>query len=703
MTESKYGFLYIKLNSEYSHYFKGGFTECPERRLHDGFTEHLHKSTYETIYKITQNSSNVKCPDRIIFNLANRESICPNISKLKVLIKDGGTEFIDNFNKEIFKKCIEEDLLLFGITVEKMPDAEVARINETRPILNKEDNIIEELYKQLELTKIDSYENILRNKIQEQYVTDIINELNKYNRVSVKAPTGFGKTAIMYKTINILKPINILILTPRINLNHQFIDDKYTKYLNIKYNYYRYSNGYITNIYDDSNNIDLSQNNILVACYQSRKTLIKYIERYSINFDLVIFDEAHFISGWTDKIKDETKIEEKYLLNNISIKNRIFTTATPVIEMTPNIFGKVIEKVAIYELVNEQILCNIETIIKKLDNKKQEYGDLSKLIIKSMIQYNKKKGIVYVNSCKNAENLFKLMKTQREVIPYIYISKDKITLIDKINIDNDENVEMMEYINMKEQLFQFEKCCEKSVIIVVGKLGYGYDNSWIDFICFGDSRTSDIDIRQIVGRGLRWDKILYPNKILHILVPCYKNELNDFEENKALDAYMNYIISEYGIDNINKIIINKSDETNESERSGKQYKGEDIPIEIYKNWCTTGHNMFTKFILFLKINNINDEITYNKLKENHEWLISIGKIKEKYPKFGFRLIHPNNINYYWNKKDAEQSFEFNDNKLKEELGKEKYKKLDFANKLYKISKMDIKIPNIDFNLYYPNN
>ena len=694
------GFIYIKLNPDYTYYFKGGYTECPERRLHDGISEHLEKSRFETIYKIIKNESGAECVDRIIFELATKAPLaqCPNISNLRnyLLYKGSGTEFIDNRGKEIFKKCVEEDLRHFGVDVCKLSEEEVTLINNAPMPRSKTDSHIDSLYTQM--TTIQTPENILRNKIQEQYVGLIINELNTYNRVLVKAPTGFGKTAIMYKTINILKPNNVLILTPRINLNNQFINDKYTKYLNIKYNYYLYSNGYATNINDNSNIIDISQNNILVACYQSRKALIGYIERYNISFDLAIYDEAHFISGWSDKIKDETKIEERYLLNNINIKNRIFTTATPIMEMTPNIFGQIIEKVKIYELVNEDILCNIETIIKKLDNKKQEYGDLSKLIIKSMIQYNKKKGIIYVNTCKNAANLFKLMKSQREVIPYIYTSNDKI------NIDSDEQVEMKEYIDMNKQLIQFEQCCEKAIIIVVGKLGYGYDNSWIDLICFGDSRTSDIDIRQIVGRGLRWDKTLYPNKILHILVPCYKNELNEsFEDNKALNSYMNYIISEYGNDNINKIIINKTDRTNESERSGKHYKGEDIPIEIYKNWCTTGHNMFSKFILFLKINNIYDEITYNKLKEKIEWLISIGNIKEKYPKFGFRLIHPNNINYYWDKKDAEQAFEFNDNKLKEELGKEKYKKLNFANKLHKISKMDIHLPNIDFNLYYPNN
>ena len=58
----------------------------------------------------------------------------------------------------------------------------------------------------------------------------------------MKAPTGFGKTVVIYKIINELKPCNILILTPRKNLNKQFIEEKYRKHLDdINYNCYIYN------------------------------------------------------------------------------------------------------------------------------------------------------------------------------------------------------------------------------------------------------------------------------------------------------------------------------------------------------------------------------------------------------------------------------------------------------------------------------
>ena len=43
-----------------------------------------------------------------------------------------------------------------------------------------------------------------------------------------------------------------------------------------------------------------------------------------------------------------------------------------------NIFGKLIDEVKIYELMNEKILCDIKTIIKKLDDKnnKKNYVNL---------------------------------------------------------------------------------------------------------------------------------------------------------------------------------------------------------------------------------------------------------------------------------------------------------------------------------------
>jgi hypothetical protein len=82
-------------------------------------------------------------------------------------------------------------------------------------------------------------------------------------------------------------------------------------------------------------------------------------------------------------------------------------------------------------------------------------------------------------------------------------------------------------------------------------------------------------------------------------------------------------------------------------------------------------------------------------------IIDLGGIKTKYPKFCFRQIHPNNINYYWDKKEALKAFKICSNKLINDIGKEKYRRLDSRYKLNKINELDKKIPIINFDLYYP--
>ena len=89
------------------------------------------------------------------------------------------------------------------------------------------------------------------------------------------------------------------------------------------------------------------------------------------------------------------------------------------------------------------------------------------------------------------------------------------------------------------------------------------------------------------------------------------------------------------------------------------------------------------------------------MKEKQEWIIDLGNLQTKYPKFCFRHIHPNNINYYWDKKEALKAYEICSNKLINVIGKEKYRRLDSQYKLNKINELDKKIPIINFDLYYP--
>ena len=589
---------------------------------------------------------------------------------------DGGSEFYQN-------KIINEIVPFLSTTKIKfkvLSEEEINNLIHQERIRKLKDLLKRFFHNRLSETK----ENRLRNKLQEIYLVEIINHLNTYKKVFLKAPTGFGKTHIYYKTILRMKFNRILFLTPRILLNQQIVEDKYSSYIkDDNYKIIHFSD--LDNSSKEENIKKYSKNNrkiIMTSCYQSGNRLLEYIKKYKFLFDLIIFDEAHFITSWIDG----ENISE--FLNNNNICNyRLFGSATPTddIELQPLVYGKVIEKVKVYELINQELLCNIETIVKQLNEKKSEYHNLKDLIVESMTKYKKKKGIIYVNDCKNAENLYKLLQKQDKLNVYIYVSKN-------IEVENDSDTDIK----------TFEKDKEQCVIICVGKIGYGYDNDYIDFICLGDPRQSDIDIRQIIGRGLRWKKDVYPNKLLHLLVPLYRDEFGNCAKNEHLKKYLDYIIGECGKDiifksNGNAVVCNGI----QTLKEGDDYDGEKIPTEILNEYCTTGYNKYTDFLKFLKSNKIYDEISYNKLKEKQNWIVDLGGLQTKYKNFCFRNIHPNNINYYWNKKEAQEAYEICNNKLIIELGKEKYRRYNSQQKLEKINELDKKIPIINFDLYYP--
>ena len=551
-------------------------------------------------------------------------------------------------------------------------------INKIIPILN-ENNI---QYKQLSEDELDNlnakqYTKVKinhREDLQYLYIVDIINELNKHNRCFIKAPTGFGKTVLYYKLLREKQLNKILFLTPRKLLNEQIVEIKYSHYIGIE----DYTIIHFSNLSSDKKEKYIKKyinkdKLIVTSCYQSYDKLIELIGDFK--FEVVIYDEAHFITDWNPEI----------INHNISTY-KIFGSATPTdyIENNTLLFGAIIEKVKVYELINFEILCNIQTIIKQLDNKKKEYHNLKDLIVDSMTKYNKLKGIVYVNDTTNAEKLYNLMKKQTLINTYIYVSKN-------IEVDSEDD------INIK----KFEEDNNKAIIIVVGKLGYGYDHPLIDFICLGDQRQSDIDIRQIIGRGLRWNKKVYPNKLLHLLIPLYKDEFGNNEKNEHLKKYLDYIIGECGQD-----IIIKADGSgqlnnkNNSIKEGIDYDGDLIPIEILNDYCTTGYNMFSKFINFLKANKIYDEHSYNKLKESQSWMPNLGNIHEKYKKFCFRDINPNNRDYYWDKQDAIKATDKCNKILVDKLGKDKLKKITSIHRINKINELDSKIPPCNINLYY---
>jgi len=590
---------------------------------------------------------------------------------------------------------------------------------------------LKKFFSNLQLNK-KSIEELKRDELQDKYISKIIPKLEQDNKCFIKAPTGFGKTHIFYKIIKYYQFNKILFLTPRISLNHQIVKAEYSIHLNMN----EYS---ITHFSDYSSGEQKkselllgisSKKFIITSCYQSGHLLLELCNELNLVFDLIIFDEAHFMTNWgilphTCSIKCNSiecnSVNCNILLNSNIAQYKLFGTATPTTPITtcPALYGEIIEEVKIYELIQLEILCNIETIVKKVSDVKKDYHNLPSLIKDNMIKYNKKKGIIYVNTCKSAEHLYKLMKSDKTsvLIVYIYISTDFEGAPSR---DKNES-----------ELDKFGNDISPCIIICVGMISYGYSHWLVDLVCLGDPRQSEIDLRQIIGRGLRWDKILYPNKVLHILLPVYRDEFTKGQKiiedslprdgsgrkssgnrggsggsqhldpigNEHLKKYLDYIIGECGQEIIYKdghVTIAAKKPKGEL-MEGQQYNGDEIPTEILDAYCTTGYNKFAKFKEFLILNNVYDEPSYNELKECAHWMPNLCDIKSKYPKFCFQEIHPDSAQYYSSKEEAEAAIEM---AKKENFAK--FAKMIISDIItYLNSINEIKIPN-NYKLYYPS-
>ncbi len=535
---------------------------------------------------------------------------------------------------------------------------------------------------------------------QQEYTDEIFKTLTEDKRAFAKAPTGFGKTVLYYKNIKKMNHKSVLMLTPRLLLNEQIVDMKYMKHLNDNEND---ENKYKIIHFSNSKNKKIKKNKmkqikrlhndkdkfILTACYQSKDKLLKYIKKFKIKFDIIIFDEAHTIETWENS---------EFITNNTICTYRLFGSATPTekIGSKENIYGKIIEKVKIFELIINKILCPISTIVKKIDGDKKEYHDLPKLIVDSMVEQKKRKGIIFVNEQKNAEKLYELMKIQDKIKIYIYISDDN----DLIPEHNKSIIEFGNNIN-------------PSIVIVVDRINYGYDNSDIDFICLADSRESDVGIRQIVGRGLRWNKKTYPNKMLHVLIPLYKEEFSNTYKYSCYIKYLDYIKSECGYDIIVKddkaMIVNKHEHDEHIKNIvNVNYDGDLIPTEIFHEYCTIGNNMYSNFMSFLANAKVYDESTYINMRNDailknekmKDEIPLLENIHKKFPQFCFQVLHPQKSQYYLTRIDAQKACDKINNEFMNGKNKNLFGKLTNIDIMKKIREKDNKIPTIRFKYYY---
>ena len=583
----------------------------------------------------------------------------------------------DNFTVEQYVRIICETLEEFEVKYEMLKNITFEMPTKEKEINDGDINREDELNNLIENPFTKSKREIYQNR----YVDEIKFNLNKNKKALFKAPTGFGKTRVFFRLINEFAPKRVIILTPRKNLNEQTMKNKYTHILKEHYEMVIFRSSLTKEQQIITNKFNNYENIIIFCCYQSKEQLCEFI--LDNNIDLVIFDEAHMIQSWISR--DDKYI--KYLLDDSNIKYRLFATATPTEEQEQHeeLFGKCIELVKIYQLINYGILCDIETIIKHLDpSDRNNYHDLSNMIFDSMIKYSKKKGLIFTNTQENAKKLHQLVTDEKYkcygINSYLYIS------------DTSED-----------ELIGFENDKQQSIIITCRKIDYGYDNVLIDLVCFADIRRGDVDIRQTIGRGLRNNIEVYPNKILHVLLPIYMDEF-DKTDYTPIKEYLEYIITEVGKDIIHVKNGNKGAIIGNKNKmiSNTIYDGETIPMEIYEELCTTSYNQYSKFIRFLKANSVYDEQSYNELQSKTKWMKPFGKMLDKYKNFNFQQIHPLNKYFYLTKEECKNKVKFARIKLEK-----KYENnpeiLDYMLESEIINEFNIindKMPNMNIDYYY---
>jgi superfamily II DNA or RNA helicase len=265
---------------------------------------------------------------------------------------------------------------------------------------------------------------------QIEYINCVTNKLLDSNKCIMKSPTGSGKTNMFFwviiKLFEALKQpkFNILLLTPRIKLCNQSINESYKnilEYNKIKCDYYNYD---YENKYDTESKIkDNIKNNIgnnifISSTYQSIPNIIDFIKKTNLVFDLVIFDEFHYIVSWGNK---DGKIA---LLNNECFKNKLFTSATPYKKQEDNysLYGELVEKVSVKKLIDQGYLCPIIPLVeidndelltkeeKELKKKIGKYFKLPLLIADTFSRYSKKKAILFCNDTANCWEIYELLQ-----------------------------------------------------------------------------------------------------------------------------------------------------------------------------------------------------------------------------------------------------------------------------------------------------
>lgn len=338
----------------------------------------------------------------------------------------------------------------------------------------------------------------MENIILRDYQINIINTTIRYFIDNDKAILNMccrsGKTITSLSIAKEMKVRKLLILVPSIILVEQWID-------------------VIELIFPDKTILKYKKKikyfDILISTYHNSKL----IKESNYDFDLIIFDECHHLTGYLDNINDINKS----FLHALEIKTikQIGLTATlkKLKSKKENIidnysikyFGDIIINYNTQWAIKNNIITDFNIQLLIINDNILKYDNIiknNKLYFSAYIAlynlYNKisKNILIYANKIKHID----------EIILYInYMLNNNVFNLSKINIYKCTSDNYFDLSNLTKT---------NNILCSVYSLGEGYDLPFLDTVIFSENMTSDIRIIQSMLRPCRQ----YESKINALII-----------------------------------------------------------------------------------------------------------------------------------------------------------------------------------------
>lgn len=648
------GYIYFITHPAYApDLIKQGRTDNLSKRLSTYKTHQPKPYKYILVFEIIDND--------IIYIDKKIKKFFSTLNKRE---KDGGIEYYDS----IILDYIELYLIKCNINYKKLSLYEIEKLayeknnfpdmsdyteedDESLQYIDDDDFNIYDLYN-------DNIESIFNSIfVDRAYQNEISNYSGNFiminKKIYIELATGTGKTYILYKIIYKLQSLNckinnIIIFSPRRNINLQNTESKYHNLLNIPSKNVFNNDELKGNIFSkfDSfyKNRDINKPNIISACCQSMDNIQKIIIDYNLQNCIVIYDEAHYIienrifngkkiyNENNEFIKFEDEKDNFWFINSDNfIKYRLYLSASPNTEQLKlyvDIIGEHYKLHPIKWFIDNNFLCPIETFIlnKKIDEGNNIYSLLDDFKYKETVF-----GFSFHNCCENAFNLFikhiKLyMEDETNIKPFICISNEKKYEKELKEIE-DKLLELDMYYQFN-NINKFKQN-ENSIAYVVQMYSMGFNFEKLDYIAFTDPKYSYQDIIQCIGRGTRQNPD-DDNKILNITLLTYIDD-NTFDSSEYTDILkvLDFITMDIGLE------YNKVRKCFTSDKAGSKRKNK-ISNKSTNNY--NGDESIDTIEIYKKLRTYKKKYTYNQCKKILEDKNIISKkqysnIVEKIPHF----------------------------------------------------------------------